>query len=230
MTTSKPIPNLTPEQAVVQARILQEGSARDTYQFACHHPGADIPALQARLLSVCDGRESYLLANFAKDVDGADISSLQARILEIGFDFHALSYARDIPGADIPALQALVLHVGEERKAHGEPDDGVCLLWFARSVRGADISSLQARVLEVGDSRVLFEFARDVPGADVPALYERAVQRGFNSCGDDSIEIEFGFETLVSYYQTQRKWTETDADSDADSDEAAPTESAPSPA
>ena len=40
MTTTQPIPNLTPEQTAEQARILREGSARDAYQFARDHAGA----------------------------------------------------------------------------------------------------------------------------------------------------------------------------------------------
>lgn len=54
MATTQPAstPALTPEQAQEQARILQNGSGFEAYQFASEVPGADIPALQARVLAV----------------------------------------------------------------------------------------------------------------------------------------------------------------------------------
>ena len=105
MITTQATPStLTPEQAAEQARILREGSARDAYQFARDIPGADIPGLQARLLSVCSGQEALLIAYFAKEVDGADVSSLQARILEIGVTTHPPATCRE--GAGLRSAKA----------------------------------------------------------------------------------------------------------------------------
>jgi len=55
---------------------LETGNGEDCYVFAINIPGADVQALQARVLEVGDAWDCCM---FAKDVPGADADELLAR-------------------------------------------------------------------------------------------------------------------------------------------------------
>ena len=95
---------------MLQARVLEVGTAWAIYMFASKVPGVDISALQTRLLSVepdLNGVERYKGAYwFAKNVPTADIQALQACVLAEGDCDHFYQFARDITSADVEALHA----------------------------------------------------------------------------------------------------------------------------
>ena len=76
-------PGLTPLQAAIQSRILQECAIVRMIRFIRNVPGADIPAFQARVVEVDDVWGIY---KFARDVSGADVEALYARALALGFE------------------------------------------------------------------------------------------------------------------------------------------------
>ena len=201
-TTQPATPALTPEQSQKQARILQDGSGFEAYQFASEVPGADIPALQARVLAV---GESWDL-NFARDVSGADCASLQAQLLRGNSIRFIACFAREIPGADLATCQARVLEAG----------DSIDVLQFAQ-IPGVDVGQLQARMLKVGSPLHAYWFAFNVPESDVLALYAHAQAQNFK--GMDSLERNH-FAKLRDAHLLR---TEAVQDDDAGADTPTPT-------
>ncbi|MDD4878501.1 MAG: hypothetical protein PHO02_05700 [Candidatus Nanoarchaeia archaeon] len=75
------------EQKEEQAKLLKKGDGAHCYFFAkCvqHVKGADIQALQERVIKFGNARVCWL---FARNVSGADIEALQKRVLELGKDW-----------------------------------------------------------------------------------------------------------------------------------------------
>ena len=72
---------LTPQQQVEQASILESGSGVRALQFARDTPGADVKALEQRVLAVGSGHEAYV---FAQHIPGANIRALYNRAIDAG--------------------------------------------------------------------------------------------------------------------------------------------------
>ena len=86
-----------------QKELLSEGSGWDCHTFARDVPGADVDALQARVMEIGDGEDC---CRFAIDVHGADIKTLQERVLEIGDAWSCSEFAMNVhrDDADVDAL------------------------------------------------------------------------------------------------------------------------------
>ena len=81
-----------------QKELLSEGSGCDCCVLAKDVPGADIQALQSRVMEIGDGDDC---CEFAINIPGADIPALQARVLEIGNALSCSEFAMNIPGPDV---------------------------------------------------------------------------------------------------------------------------------
>ena len=195
MTTTQPIPNLTPEQAhelaQEQARILQVGTGFDAYRFAYRVLGADIAALQARVLAVGEALDCYL---FARDVQGADIAACQDRVLTVGSGVEAYYVAKEVPGADIAACQARVLAVGTAMSAY----------WFARGIHNANVEALYAfaQAQDFNGLNKLQQTEFDAKVAEYRIQHKEvtvlmgAFETGENGVGPDGVAVALNAELL----------------------------------
>ncbi len=168
----------------------QDGLGFNAFAFIGGVSEADLPSLQAKVLSVGSGWDAYM---FALHVLGADIPALQARMLSVGVGLDAVLFARDVPGADFFACQKRVLEFGTGFDAY----------FYAIKVPGADIAACQARVLAWGTPHDMFRFAMNIHSADVEALYAAAQAQGFNGWCNAQENAEF--DARLAEYRAQRQ-------------------------
>lgn len=115
--------------------VVRSGSALQALNFARF--GADVQALQMRVLAVGSCGEAFY---FARDIEGADIGALQARVLS-GRDGNVIyRFAKEVAGADAAACEARLLQVGA----------GAALYLFAREIGGANVLALYSRAKSSG--------------------------------------------------------------------------------
>ena len=175
----------------------QDGLGFNAFAFIGGVSEADLPSLQAKVLSVGSGWDAYM---FALHVLGADIPALQARMLSVGVGLDAVLFARDVPGADFFACQKRVLEFGTGFDAY----------FYAIKVPGADIAACQARVLAWGTPHDMFRFAMNIHSADVEALYAAAQAQGFNGWCNAQENAEF--DARLAEYRAQPRQQTAQAD------------------
>lgn len=117
----------------MEKRALASGNVRDCEYVARHYEGADVAALEARVLE-CG--TPFEWTSFAIYVDRADVAKIQAHLLAHGAPMDWYLFARDVhkPEVDIALLQERVARSGM----------GGVRRFFAANIPGADPELLRA--------------------------------------------------------------------------------------
>lgn len=146
-----------------QRQLLSEGTGREIVQFANMHPSADVPALQARILTVGDALD---LERFAR-IPGATMRLVEERLLTLNRAASLLS-ARPEFAAATCAVQQWIFENQPQWRVLAGPVHGL----------GSGIANRPVKNVAGGGNAVIYS-AKHADGAILSAEY---FSEGRNAC------------------------------------------------
>ena len=197
-----------PDCKPIEAIVLRKGTAEDCYEYARIVKGADVIALENRMIELLKADNRITDLPFREDIvlgfasiKGSKTKPLQAAVVKCYKAFKdgtERSYSYDaakrclelakIKGQNTKRLQDIIVeyYALAKKISAGIKDAAQLCLDFARYVKGADIKPLEDIIVDFKDPEMAYLFAKDVPGADIKRLEDVVA-------GSGNIEIIYLF-------------------------------------